>query len=125
MVAETFSPCAHALSACDPAASLAQRLDALEDVARWVSDLPALKRLRRPAPLQLQQLRILLDTLAKSPALRQRFAATIGSVLRDTTAVALFAESGMPSDRGLGSETLDRIARRVLPRPPDERDLDR
>lgn len=46
-------------------------------------------------------------------------------MLRDTTAVALFAESGMPNDRGLGSETVDRIARRILPRPPDDEDLDR
>src|SRR5688500_3012005 len=110
-----LSPCAPILEACDPGAPLAKRLEQLEEVARWVIEMPALKRLHRPAPLQLEQLRILLETLKASPALRQRFAATLGAVLRDTTAVALFAESGMPNDRGLGSETIDRIARRVLP----------
>jgi site-specific recombinase len=120
-----LAPCVRQLEACDPDAPLAQRLEAIEDVARWVIDIPALKRLHRPAPLQLQQLRSLLDTLKAAPVLRQRFSATLASVLRDTTAVALFAESGMPSDRGLGSETIDRIARRVLPRPPDDEDLDR
>ncbi len=121
----TLPPGAQALEVCDPDAPLAQRLEALEGVARWVIEIPALKRLHRPAPLQLQQLRVLLDALRSSPPLRQRFSATLASVLRDTTAVALFAESGMPNDRGLGSETVDRIARRILPRPPDDEDLDR
>lgn len=129
MVAQTLpvssSPCAQVLESANPNAPLAQRLEALEDIARWVIDIPALKRLHRPAPLQLERLRILLDTLKTSPGLRERFSATLGSVLRDTTAVALFAESGMPNDRGLGSETVDRIARRILPRPPDDEDLDR
>ncbi len=120
-----LSPCAGQLEECNPKASLAERLDALENVARWVIEIPALKRLHRPAPLQLQQLRTLLDTLKAEPHLRQRFTATLASVLRDTTAVALFAESGMPNDRGLASETMDRAARRILPRPPDDEDLDR
>jgi site-specific recombinase len=121
----TQSPCAQPLELCDPRAPLAQRLEALEEVARWVIEIPALKRLHRPGPLQLMNVRILLDTLKASPPLRERFSATLGSVLRDTTAVALFADSGMPNDRGLGSETIDRIARRVLPRPPDDEDLER
>lgn len=116
---------AQALDLLDPKASLATRLDALEDVARWVIEIPAVKRLLKPAPLQLARLRTLVGALQANPTYRERFSAVINSILRDTTAVALFAESGMPNDRGLGSETIDRIARRILPRPPDDEDLER
>ena len=38
-----------ALAALDPSAALADRLDEVEAVARWVIEVPALKRLARPA----------------------------------------------------------------------------
>ncbi|MCX5744137.1 MAG: hypothetical protein NT062_16735 [Proteobacteria bacterium] len=116
---------AMSLDLLDPKASLATRLDALEDVARWVIEIPTVKRLLKPAPLQLARLRTLVSALAVNPTYRERFAGVVGSILRDTSAVALFAEAGMPNDRGLGSETMDRIASRILPRPPDDEDLER
>src|SRR5215813_598132 len=114
-----------ALNALDPSAPLEARLDHLEEVCRWVIQVPALKRLSRPAPLQLSHLRLVLQVLAANPGLRQQLSATLASVLRDTTALHLFAEAGMPSDRGLASETVDRISRRVLPQPPDAQNLER
>src|SRR5439155_26169114 len=33
--------------------------------------------------------------------------------------------AGVPGDRGLARETFERIARRILPRPPDDEDLER
>ena len=101
---------------------LAARLDALENLARLHFEL---QRLRRPAPLQIARLHALLAGLAASPAHLERLRATLSSVLRETTAVGLFAEAGIPNDRGLGSKTIDRIARRVLPRPPDDENLER
>lgn len=114
-----------ALDLLDPKASLPTRLDALEDVARAVIEISAVKRLSRPAPLQLARLRALIAQLEKHAGHRERFVAVIASVLRETSAVALFAEAGMPNDRGIGRETADRIARRLLPRPPDDEDLER
>src|ERR1700733_6048707 len=113
------------LEALDPSAVLSQRLDALENLARILIEIPAIQRLRRPAPLQLARIRALLASLDAVPKYRERLTATLRSVLRDTSAVALFAEAGMPNDRGLANETIDRIARRILPRPPDDEDLDR
>ncbi|MGE5182612.1 MAG: gliding motility protein [Acidobacteriota bacterium] len=106
-----------------PDAPLADRLDALENVARAVFDIGRLRR--APAPIQLTRLRNLLRVLASSPVHRDRLRATLASVLRDTSAVALFSEAGIPSDRGLATETIDRISRLVLPRPPDDENLER
>ncbi len=108
-----------------PTSSLADRLRALETLARWVIETPALKRLRAPAPLQLSRVRQLVRVCMAEPERRTKLVDTLASVLRDTHAVELFSEAGMPSERGMGRETVDRIARRVLPRPPDDEDLER
>jgi len=104
---------------------LADRLDAVEELARWVIEVPALRRLLRPAPFQLARLLQLLDAVATDPERRRRLSETVASVLRDTSAVHLFSEAGLPSDRGLSIETIDRISRRLLPRPPDDQNLER
>jgi site-specific recombinase len=110
------------LDALDPHAPLTARLDALENLARLQFDIP---RLRRPAPQQLRRLKFLLDSLAAAPEYRERLRLTLASVLRETSAVALFSEAGIPSDRGLARETLERISRRILPRPPDDENFER
>ena len=113
------------LGALHPDLSLAKRLDSLEDLARWVIEVPAFKRLLRPAPLQIARLRQVLAVVAADPGLKGKLAATLGSILRDTSAVHLFSEAGLPSDRGIANETIDRISRRILPQPPDDENLER
>src|SRR5262245_1239826 len=110
------------LEALDPRAPLPARLDAFEDLVRLHLDVAWLSR---PAPIQVARLGALVKSLVTRPAYRDRLRATLGSVLRDTNAVALFSEAGLPSDRGLAKETVDRIARRLLPRPPDEANFER
>jgi site-specific recombinase len=110
------------LEALDPHAPLAARLDAIENLARMHLDV---SRFRSAAPSQIARLRALVQALAAVPEYRERLRATLGSVLRDTTAVALLSEAGIPSDRGLARETVDRIARRLLPQPPDAENLER
>lgn len=111
----------HALEVSRP---LSERLDALEDLARWVIAVPTLRRLR-PVLFQLSRLRLFIEVVTADTELRQRLSDTVGSVLRDTSAVHLFAEAGLPNDRGLAVETIDRISRRLLPQPPDDENLER
>ena len=58
-----------------------------------------------------------------SPELRDRYHAGIAAILEETDAVSLFAQAGLPTDRGLLSETFDRFFRIVLPAPREETDL--
>jgi site-specific recombinase len=113
------------LAALDPELTLARRLDSVEELARWVIEVPAVKRLLRPAPLQLERLQQLIDVVKTDATLRRKLSATLGSIFRDTSAVHLFSEAGLPSDRGIATETIDRISRRILPRPPDDENLER
>jgi site-specific recombinase len=114
-----------ALHSLESSAPLEERLDALETLARWVIEIPTTRRLSRPAPQQLSRLRTLLAVVAADAGMRNRLSTTLASVLRETSAVPLFSEAGLPSDRGLANETVERISRLVLPRPPDDENLER
>lgn len=115
---------ARLFAALRPEAALAVRLDAIEDLARWVLDAGGLDRLRKPGPRQLSRLRHLLDVVHAHPDVTRRLSDTMASIVSDTSAVALFADAGIPGDRGIAVETLDRIANRVLPQAPDDDNLE-
>jgi len=101
---------------------LPARLDSIERIGRWVVDGPPPPGpLREPPPVA--RLRLLVKALERFPALRERLAACIASVVRETSGIKLFAEAGLPSDRGLAHETADRLSRRLLPTVPDHLDL--
>jgi site-specific recombinase len=108
------------ISAAD--ATLPARLDSLERIGRWLVHGPP-----PPGPIQeiapVARLRLLVRALDRFPVSRTRLSACVGSVLAETSGIKLFAEAGLPNDRGLGHETLDRVSRRLLPVVPDPRNL--
>ena len=67
--------------------------------------------------------RVWISILAASPELRDRYHAGVAAILDETDAVSLFAQAGLPTDRGLIPETFDRFFRIVLPAPREETDL--
>ncbi|MGB7728866.1 MAG: hypothetical protein WBL50_12605 [Candidatus Acidiferrum sp.] len=112
------------------AGTLHARLDALVALYSWLrrkdNRLPEL----RPATDSFAQTgsewrreRVWLSILEASPELRDRYHAGVAAILDETDAVSLFAQSGLPTDRGLLSETFDRFFRIVLPAPREETDL--
>jgi site-specific recombinase len=108
------------LARCKPEATLAERNLAIEQLGRFVVAGPAIAT---SGPSPLARLDLLVQALEKLPAARARVAAVLGAVLRDTSAIKLFAVVGLPNDRGLLAETSDRLARKLLPTAPDDRDL--
>ena len=67
--------------------------------------------------------RVWISVLEASPEIRERYREAIGVLLKETAGTSLFAQSGMPNDRGLFAEAADRITRRILPAPRSDRDL--
>ena len=112
------------------AGTLHARLDALVHLYSWLrhSDnrLPELRpasgSFARTGP-EWRRERVWLSILESSPELRDRCHAGIAAILDETDAVSLFAQAGLPTDRGLLSETFDRFFRIVLPAPREETDL--
>jgi hypothetical protein len=74
---------------------------------------PSLFR-RQHVVLRLQEL---------SPDLNARLNDVVAGILQETSGLTLFAETGLPSDRGLTIEFLERFWRRLLPAPREDGDL--
>jgi site-specific recombinase len=110
------------------AADLHARVDALAELARYVTEtdrrmpLPA-----GPAPpnhIAAEYRRLgALAALLEGPELRGPVGTAITAILAESNGVSLVAETGLPSDRGLLHETTDRLFRRVLPAPRDDQDM--
>src|SRR5487761_1929178 len=95
-----------------PDQSLAERVAWAEDLFAWV---------RRDTPAT--RVRLLLQLLERQPETRRRVAQTLRSIVRDTEALDLFADTGLPQGTGFTHELLSRLVSGVLPEPPDTRDL--
>ncbi len=91
---------------------LAERVDWAEDLFAW---------LRRDVPAT--RLRLFLQLLERQPDARDRFAQTLRSLVRDTQALDLFADTGLPRGAAFMHELWSRVMARILPAPPDTRDL--
>jgi site-specific recombinase len=100
------------LTHADPTKSLAERVDWAEDLFEWVRrDVPATR------------LKLFLQLLERQPEARERVVQTLRSLVRDTEALDLFADTGLPRGAAFTHELLARIFSRLLPDPPDTRNL--
>ena len=95
-----------------PDQPLAGRVAWLEDLLSWVRrDVPATR------------LRLLLQMLERQPEAHQRVAQTLRSIVRDTEALDLFADTGLSQGAGFAHELFSRLVSGLLPGPPETRDL--
>lgn len=100
------------LVSADPQAPLADRIEWLEDLLAWV---------RRAAPGA--RLRFLLQQLDRQPEVKLRVARVLRSIVRDTQALDLFCETGLPRESGFVREAMARLGNELLPATPGNRDL--
>ena len=100
------------LAHAHPEQSLAERVDWAEDLFEWVRrDVPATR------------LKLFLQLLERQPEARERIAKTLRSLVRDTQALDLFADTGLPQGAAFTPELMSRIFSRLLPDAPDTRNL--
>ena len=93
---------------------------AFEHLGRFIVAGPAIAT---RGPSAHARLALVVLALERVPAARARVTAGLARWLGATSAIRLLAEVGLPNDRGLWAETTDRLASRLLPPPPDARDL--
>ena len=100
------------LAQANPGAPLAERVDWAEDFFEWIHrDEPATR------------LKLFLQLLERQPEARERVVKTLRSLVRDTQALDLFVDTGLPRETAFVHELLSRIFARFLPSPPDTRNL--
>lgn len=103
---------------------LGQRIQWIEDLLEWVRIPVALEDSRKgTGQLQAARVRYLFNALEKNPAWQSSFRALVLSVLQEAEPLALFCETGMGRGDGVFSDAAERVLRRLLPVPQDERDL--
>jgi site-specific recombinase len=115
------------LVSLDPSASLEVRTERLEAGARWLrrrGGLPLREAVAPDGPSPTRRLQLLLVALKLVPSFRARLVELIARVIAESSALGL-VEAGLPNPRGLGAETADRLARRLLPSVEDAHDLGR
>jgi len=112
------------------AGTLRTRLDALVQLFDWLrhrdTTIPELRPELGPGTWQgaeWRRERVWLAILESSPEVRDRYHAGVAAILDETDALSLFAEAGLPNDRGLVPETVDRLFRIILPAPREETEL--
>lgn len=103
---------------------LANRLNWLVDVVQWIRR-PGHEVDQSPSPgLQVQagRLRRFLDVLDRNPEWKVSVAQTLRSIIRETSALELFTETGLPRQFGMLQEICERLAHKLLP-PSDSPEL--
>lgn len=113
---------------CDakPDAPLDERLTVVERLARWVCDgpkPPAQDEAGAVESAPSARLRLLIAALETVPKFRSDLTGVVKATLAETSALDLFCEMGLPNPRGVWIETADRLSDRLLPHPPNPRDL--
>ncbi len=115
---------------------LAPRLDALVALFKFLrkpdraipeplatADDTAEKVIARYSDPDLKRELVWVSILEHSEIVRDRYREGIAAILKETNGISLFAQSGLPTDRGLVTEMSDRFFSRILPAPREDNDL--
>jgi site-specific recombinase len=113
------------LSLASPSDSLEIRLNWLVDMVDWVrcrtQEEPSASQPR--SQLQTRRLRRLFDVLDRNLEWKRKVAQTLRSIVRETQAVDLFSEVGLPRQFGLVHELGHRLTASIVPPRPDSTEL--
>jgi site-specific recombinase len=101
------------------------RAAAFEGLLRWLCRGASPPSARGPAATHpfVERLRLLVSAFERHEPLKRRVESALTILFQEASTVKLFGELGLPNDRGLLPELSDRLARRLLPQPPDLGDL--
>jgi site-specific recombinase len=108
-----------------PDASLRKRLEWLTDLIQWIRTKGVIKTELDFQTGQPQALRAkyLLFVLERKPTWKKNVAAILRSIIRDTSALDLFVNTGVHNQQGFSAEILDRLHYKFLPRASDYANL--
>lgn len=111
-------------SAASADEDLESRLNWLVDVVQWIRRPGHKDEVQTVPEIQIQagRLRRFLDVLDLNVEWKHAVAQTLRSIIRETSALDLFSETGLPRQCGMLQEMSERLARKLLP-PPGSAEL--
>jgi len=108
-----------------PETLLRKRLEWLTDLIQWVRTQSLIKTEIEFHNGQPQALRAkyLLMVLERNPAWKKNVSQVLRSIIRDTSALDLFVNTGVHNQQGFSAEMMDRLHYKLLPQAPDYKNL--
>ncbi|WP_375768086.1 site-specific recombinase [Archangium gephyra] len=110
-----------------PSEGLEARLEWVERFVAWLKDPKPALGLMEPAeaeaPAVVTRLALLVRVLEARVSAREPVAALVREVMAATSGLKLFSQVGLPAGLGFFGEVSDRLARRLLPSPPEHHQL--
>ncbi|MFY0571526.1 site-specific recombinase [Archangium lansingense] len=110
-----------------PSEGLEARLEWVERCVAWLQDPKPALGLMEPAepeaPAVVTRLALLLRVLETRASAREPVAVLVREVMAATSGLKLFSQVGLPAGLGFFGEVSDRLARRLLPTPPEDHQL--
>lgn len=104
-----------------PEALLRKRLEWLTELIQWIRAQGVIKtdlNFESGEP-QARRAKYLMQVLERNPAWKKNVAALLRSILRDTSALDLFVNTGVPNQQGFSAEMMERLHYKFLPEAPD------
>ncbi|MGZ3460019.1 MAG: site-specific recombinase [Archangium sp.] len=110
-----------------PEEGLEAHLEWVERCVAWLRDPKPALGLREPeepeAPAVVTRLALLVRVLEARASAREPVAALVRELMAHTSGLKLFSQVGLPAGQGFLGEVSDRLARRLLPSPPENHQL--
>ena len=106
-------------------APLRVRLDWLGSLVNWVRTVgpKAFELGNQKGRVQVARLKLVLQVLERNPDLKKKVSESLRSIIRDTKALELFINAGVPNQLGFIGELGERLNLRFLPQAPRDQDL--
>lgn len=113
------------LSSANPKLSLEEKVEWIQNLMFWI-------RSTEKIPIQFDssigqihtaRVRFILQLLDRNLEWKKSVAETLRSVIQETNALQLFCHTGLPKEAGFLQEATDRILNKIIPTPPDDKEL--
>lgn len=113
------------LAAADPKASFEIRKRWLESLMQWVRSTSSLPHEfdENKGGIHHVRIRFILHLLERQPEWKRNVGQTLQSILSETSLLELFCSTGLVEETGFFSEIGHRLASRIFPVPPREKDF--
>jgi len=111
------------LASAENATTLGERIQWLEDLLNWIRIPSSPDNTKVVSQIQAVRVKFFLQVLERNRAWKKSVSRLFVSVLLDTESVSLLCETGLNTSYGFFAEASERLMRRILPTPRNERNL--
>jgi len=113
------------LSSANPKLSLEERVEWIQKLMFWIRSTEKIPIQFDPTIGQIHTARVsfILQLLERNIEWKKAVSQTFRSVILETNALQLFSHTGLPKEAGFLQEATDRIMNKIIPTPPDDKEL--